>query len=128
NILFPIDLECRRDADCSRGQREAPQLVAGARVKRSEQSIWSSASEENVSARDEKRGPKNSLEIVLPDSLAGVEIPSLQFAHVIGGAGADADRSENAFDLVPDINPRRFCIRDRAFGEVRADVVVRGDV
>jgi DNA-binding NtrC family response regulator len=44
-------------------------LIAGTRVERSEQSIRSSTSEENVSARDQKRGPKNSLEIVLPNSL-----------------------------------------------------------
>src|SRR5258705_76693 len=36
DVLFPIDLEGRRNADRSRGEREAPQLSAGTRVKRSE--------------------------------------------------------------------------------------------
>src|SRR5437899_2395220 len=108
DVLFPIDLERRWNTDRSRGEREAPQLIAGTRVKRSEQSIGSSTSEENVSARDQQGGPQNSLEIVLPDSLAGVQIPSLEFSQVIGSAGAGTDRSENALDLVPDINPLRF--------------------
>src|SRR6266436_4113591 len=128
DVLFPIDLEGRRNADRSRGEREGPQLSARTRVKRSEQSIGSSTGEENVSARDQQGGPKNSLEIVLPDSLAGVQIPSLEFSQVIGSASAGTDRSENALDLVPDIDPLRMCFWDSAFREERADVVVRGDV
>src|SRR6267378_1758298 len=128
DVLFPIDLEGRWNADRSRGEREAPQLIAGTRVKRSEQSIGSSTSEENVSARDQQGGPQNSLEIVLPDSLAGVQIPGLELSQVIGSAGAGTDRSENAFDLIPHINPLRIWIRDLAFREERADVVVRGNV
>src|SRR6266478_3784892 len=128
DVLFPIDLKGYWNADRSRGEREAPQLIAGTRVKRSEQSIGSSPSEENVSARDQQGGPKHRLEIVLPDSLAGVQIPSLEFSQVIGSAGAGTDRSENALDLIPDINPLRMCFWDSAFREERADVVVRGDV
>src|SRR5258706_1203996 len=128
DVLFAIDLEGRWNADRSRGEREAPQLIAGTRVKRSEQSIGSSTSEENVSARDQQGRPQHRLEIVLPDSLAGVQIPRLEFSQVIGSASAGTDRSENAFDLIPDINPLRFCIWDLAFWEERADVVVRGDV
>src|SRR6267378_2049721 len=83
DVLFPIDLEGRWNADRSGGEREAPQLIAGTSVKRSEQSIGSSTSEENVSARDQQGGPKNSLEIVLPDSLAGVQIPRLVSAEAL---------------------------------------------
>src|SRR6267154_2720873 len=107
-VLVRSDREGRWTVDRSRGEREAPQLIAGTRVKRSEQSIGSSTGEENVSARDQQGGPKNSLEIVLPDSLAGVQIPSLEFSQVIGSASAGTDRSENALDLIPDIDPLRF--------------------
>src|SRR6185503_18486288 len=116
------------NADGSRGQRVAPQLSAGTRVKRPEQPIRSATGKEDVSARDQQRGPENRLEVVLPNALAGVEIPGLQFSQVIGSAGAGADRSENAFDLIAHINPRRPCVWDLALREERADVVVRGDV
>src|SRR5882762_9394998 len=108
NILFPVDLEGRGNADRARGQREAPQLIAGTRVKRSEQSIRSSTSEENVAARDQKGGPKNTFEIVLPYSLAGVQIPGLELSQVIGSASAGTDRSENAVDVIPHIKPLRI--------------------
>jgi len=44
---------------------------------------------------------------------------------VIGSAGAGTDRSENAFDLIPHINPLGIRIWDLAFGKERTDVVVR---
>src|SRR5207245_2643327 len=45
-----------------------------------------------------------------------------------GSAGAGTERSENAFDLIPHINPLGIRIWDLAFGKERTDVVVRGNV
>src|SRR5229473_7734362 len=47
---------------------------------------------------------------------------------MIGSASAGTDRSENAFGLIPHIEPLGICFRDLTFWEERADVVVRGDV
>src|SRR6266446_5796830 len=75
-----------------------------------------------------KGSPERRLEIVLPNALAGVQVPGLQFSQVIGGAGAATDGSENAVDVVPHIKPLGLKFWDLTFWEVRADVVVRRDV
>src|SRR4029077_15139044 len=83
---------------------------------------------EDVPARDQKGRPEDRLEIVLPNSLAGVQVPSLKFSQVIGGSSAGADRSEDAVGVVPHIKPRRVSLWHLAFREKRADVVIRRDV
>src|SRR5579864_615564 len=71
-VLLAVDFKRRGNTDGSGRQREAPQLVTSAGIERSEQAIRSPAGEEDVPARDQKGPPENRLEIVLPNSLAGV--------------------------------------------------------
>ncbi len=65
---------------------------------------------------------------MLPDSLAGIQVPGLQFSQVIGSARAGTDGSENAVDVVPHIQALGLRFWDLTFWEVRAYVVVRRDV
>ena len=103
-------------------------MLTSAGVKRSEQAIRSPAGEQDVPARDQKWRPEERLEIVLPNSLAGVQVPGLKFSQVIGGACAGTDRSENAVDVVPHIKALGLKFWHLTSWEVRADVVVRRDV
>src|SRR5258708_9026562 len=47
---------------------------------------------------------------------------------MIGSTSGGTDRSENAFGLIPDIEPVGFWFGDLALREKPADVVVRGNV
>src|SRR4029077_1259812 len=65
---------------------------------------------------------------MLPDALASVQVPGLQFSNVVGRARAGTDRPKNALDLVPHIKSLGVRFWDLTFREVRADVVVCRDI
>src|SRR4029077_7174023 len=78
NVLLAIDFKGGGNTDHSSGRREAPELIPRTRIERPELPVRSSTREYNVSASHQERRPKNGLEVVLPHSLAGVQVPRLK--------------------------------------------------
>src|SRR5258708_1362809 len=91
DILFAIDLKGSWNSNYSVGCWEAPQLITRAGIERSELSIGGTAGKNYIAARNQERCPKDRLEVVLPNSLASIQVPGLQFPQVIGSACARTD-------------------------------------
>src|SRR4029077_20185137 len=108
--------------------REAPQLIPCARVERPELPVGRSTREEQVPSRHQKRRPEDGLEVVLPDALAGIQIPGLKLTEMIGGARGGANGPEDALHFVSNIEPAGVLLRDTTLRQIAADIVVRRDV
>ena len=65
---------------------------------------------------------------MLPDALASVQVPGLQFSNVVRRAWEGTDRSENAVEIVAGIERFRVIVWGFTFWEVRAEIVVSRDV
>src|SRR6266852_2375427 len=128
DVLLAIDFKGRWNTNHARGSREAPELIPRARVERPELPVGRSTREEQVPSRHQKRRPEDGLEVVLPDALAGIQIPGLKLAEMIGGTRGGANGPEDALHFVSNIEPVDAVLRHITLRQKGADVVVRRDV
>src|SRR5229473_577158 len=127
-VLLAIDFKGRWNTNHARGSREAPKLISCARVERPELPVGRSTGEEQVPSRHQKRRPEDGLEVVLPDALAGIQIPGLKLAEMIGSTRGGANGPEDALHFVSNIEPVDAVLRHITLRQKGADVVVRRDV
>src|SRR5713226_5464281 len=74
------------------------------------------------------RREEDGLEVVLPDTLARIQVPGLQLAKMIGRTRAGANRPEDALHFVSNIESAGVGLRHDTLREKGADVVIRRDV
>src|SRR6266404_6502373 len=85
DVLLAVDLEGGGHTNHAGGRREAPQFIPRARIERAELPVGRSTREYQISACNQKRRPQHGLEVVLPNTLARIQIPGLKLAKMIGG-------------------------------------------
>src|SRR6266404_824181 len=127
-VLLAIDLKGCGNTDDAGGRREAPQFIPRASIERPEFPVGRSAREYQIPACYQERRPKDGLEVVLPDTPAGVQVPGLKLAKMIGGTRAGANRPEDAFHFVSNIESAGAALRHVTLREKGTNIVVRGDV
>src|SRR6266571_8513203 len=84
DILLAVDLERYRHSGNARGGRELPQHLPGPGVERAEHAVVGTAREQQSAARGEDRTPIERRHVSRPYLFAGIEIPGLQLADVVG--------------------------------------------
>src|SRR6185437_10062681 len=127
-VLLAIDLKGCGNTNHAGGRREAPQFIARAGIERPELPVRRATREYQIPARDEQRRPEDGLEVVLPDALARIQVPGLKLAQMIGRTRAGANRPEDAFHFVSDVEAAGVWLRHDTLWEKAADVVIRRDV
>src|SRR5437660_861385 len=90
--------------------------------------VGRSTREHQIPASHQQRRPEDGFEVVLPDTLARVQVPGLKLAKMIGRTRAGANRPEDALHFVSDIEPAGVRLRHDTLREKGADVVIRRDV
>jgi predicted deacylase len=86
DVLLAIDRERCRLAGDARVRRELPHQFAGGRIERVKLPIVGAAAEHEAAAGGEHRSPirRRPAIGVCPHALAGIDVPRLHFANVIG--------------------------------------------
>src|SRR6266404_1123931 len=128
DVLLAIDLKGCGNAKHTGGRREAPQFIPRASIERPELPVGRSTRKYQIPARHQKRRPEDGFEVVLPDALACVQVPGLKLAKVIGRTRAGANRPEDAFHFVPNIESAGVRLRHDSLRQKGTDVGVRRDV
>src|SRR4029077_4716420 len=128
DVLLAIDFKGRGNTNHAGGRWEAPQLIPRARIERPELPVGRSTREHQIPDCYQERHPKNGLKVVLPDTLAGVQVPGLKLAKMVGGTRAGANRPEDAFHFVSNIESAGVPLRHVTLREKRTNIVVRGDI
>src|SRR4029077_21256338 len=75
DVLLAIDFKRRGNTNHAGGRREAPQFIPRASIERPELPVGCSSREYQIPACYQKRRPEDGLEVVLPDALAGIQVP-----------------------------------------------------
>src|SRR6266851_7468029 len=127
-VLLAIDLKGCGNTKHTGGRREAPQFISRASIERPELPVGRSTREHHIPASHQQRRKEDGFEVVLPDALARIQVPGLKLAKMIGRTCAGANRPEDAFHFVSDIEPAGVRLRHDTLREKAADVVIRRDV
>src|SRR4029077_11220545 len=127
-VLLAIHLKGGRNTKHAGGRREAPQLIPRASIERPELPVGRSTREHEIPASHQERCEEDGFEVVLPDALARIQVPGLKLAQMIGRTRAGANRPEDAFHFVSNIESAGVRLRHDTLREKGADVVIRRDV
>src|SRR6266705_6997140 len=122
DVLLAVDLERYRHRGNARAGRELPQHLAGPGVERAEHAVVGTAREQHSAARGEYRTPIERGQVGRPYLFAGIEIPGLQLADVVGAGNHLHHVLSDALETLALHVFRGFA------GELCAEVVVGGDV
>src|SRR5437879_8465370 len=122
DILLAVDLERYRHRGNARAGRKLPQHLAGPGVERAEHAVVGAAREQQSAARGEDRTPIERRQVGRPYLFAGIEIPGLQLADVVGAGN-------HLHHVLSDAHETLALHVFRGFaGELGAEIVVGGDV
>src|SRR5438552_240414 len=122
DVLLAVDLERSRHPGNARAGRELPQDLAGPGVERAEHAVVGAAREQQSAAGGEYRTPIERRQVGRPNLFAGIEIPGLQLADVVGAGNHLQHVFSDAHETLASDVFRGFA------GELGAEVVVGGDV
>src|SRR4029077_3264026 len=128
DVLLAIDFKGCGNTNHAGGRREAPQFIPRVRIERPELPVGRSTRKYQITAGHQERRPEDGLEVVLPDALACIQVPGLKLAEMIGGTRAGANRPEDAFHFVSNIESAGVRLRDHTLRQKGTDVGVRRDV